>query len=147
MGPEMEVFIFPNYIELHHTSTILWPFIFFILVSPLRTHFPLTMVVSSFGPYHCLRSNDAPAKCAGVAPTPWAMMPTLAFVSYHRGHVLLVTPPPTTYLLGFFSSRGDVAFPPWLLLSLPSSPLSLPSCCRHHPAVAAAAASYKLLFG
>ncbi len=53
------------------------------------------MAISGFGPYHCLRTDNAPAKCAGITPTPsWVMMPTLGFVSYHRGHELLVTPPP-----------------------------------------------------
>jgi hypothetical protein len=52
------------------------------------------MAAGGFGPYHRLWPDDAPAECAGITPTPWAMMPTLGFVSYHRGHELLVTPPP-----------------------------------------------------
>jgi hypothetical protein len=47
--------------------------------------FPLTIVVNGFGPYHRLRPDDTPAECAGVTPTPWAMMHVLGFVSYHRG--------------------------------------------------------------
>jgi hypothetical protein len=64
------------------------------LFSLCFSRFPLTMAISGFGLYHRLRIDDAPAECAGITPTPWAMMPTLGFVSYHRGHELLVTPPP-----------------------------------------------------
>ncbi len=122
--------LFSTYVELYHSSTILWPSIFQCLfhhsqhvfrspwwsaalahtiacgpttfqpsaqvsmfVSPLTARFPLTMVVSSFGPYHCLWPNNAPAEYAGVTPTPWAMMPTLGCVSYHRGHELIVRGP------------------------------------------------------
>jgi hypothetical protein len=68
------------------------------VVSALTTRFLLTMVVSGFSPYHYLRPDNAPAECAGVTPTPWALMPMLSFVSNHQGQELLVTPP-TTYLL------------------------------------------------
>ncbi len=62
-------------------------------VSPLKSRFLLTMAISGFGPYHRLWPYDAPAECAGITPTPWAMMPTIGFVSYDRGHKLLVPPP------------------------------------------------------
>ncbi len=63
-------------------------------VSPLTSRSPMTMAISGFGPYHRLWPDDAPAECAGITPTPWAMMPTLGFVSYDRGQELLVPPPP-----------------------------------------------------
>jgi hypothetical protein len=43
------------------------------------------MVVSGFGPYHCLVHDKAPTKRAGVIPTPWMMPLTLGF-----GEILLV---------------------------------------------------------
>ena len=89
-------FFFSTYVEMYHTSTILWWPVathFSASVSPLTSRFPLTMAISGFGPYHRLRTDDAPAECAGITPTPWAMMPTLGFVSYDRGHELLVPPP------------------------------------------------------
>jgi hypothetical protein len=63
--------------------------------------FLLIMVVSGLGPYHCQQPNDTPAECAGITPTPWGIMPTLGFVSYCRGHELLVTPPPHNVFVGF----------------------------------------------
>jgi hypothetical protein len=79
---------------------------YFASVSALGLCFSLTMMVSGFGPYHRLRPNDAPTECADIIPTPWAMMPALGFVSYRRGHELLVTPPPTTYLSDFFQGEN-----------------------------------------
>ena len=58
------------------------------------------MAAGGFGPYHRLWPDDAPAECAGITPTPWAMMPTLGFVSYDQGHKLLV-PPPNNAFVGF----------------------------------------------
>ncbi len=58
------------------------------------------MAISSFSPYHYLRPDDALAECAGITPTPWAMMPTLGFVSYDWGQELLV-PPPNDAIVGF----------------------------------------------
>ena len=52
------------------------------------------MVVSGFGPYCYQQPDDAPAECAGITATTWAIMPTLGFVSYCQGRELLVTPPP-----------------------------------------------------
>ncbi len=92
---------FSTYVEMYHTSTILWWPVathFSASVSPITSRFPLTMAISGFGPYHRLWPNDAPAECAGITPTPWAVMPTLGFVSYDRGHELLVPPPPTMHL-------------------------------------------------
>ncbi len=61
--------------------------------------------VSGFGPYNCLWLIDAPTECAGVTPTPchgpWAMMPTMGYVSYHWGRELLV-PLPQDVFVGFF---------------------------------------------
>jgi hypothetical protein len=77
---------------MYHTCTILLCGLFW----PLFHHsprFPLIMVVSGFGPYHRQQPDDTPAECAGITPTPWAIMPTLGFVSYCWGHELLVTPP------------------------------------------------------
>ena len=74
---------------------------YFASVSALRLCFPLTMMVSGFGPYRRLRPNYAPTECADIIPTPWAMMPALGFVSYRRGHELLVTPP-TRRICRFF---------------------------------------------
>jgi hypothetical protein len=51
------------------------------------------MVASGFSPYHRLWTNDAPAECAGITPTPWAMMHTVGFVSSHQGRELLSPPP------------------------------------------------------
>ncbi len=80
VGSEMEIFLFFKLRRIvpyfYNTSAIH----FLMLVSPLTNCFLLTMVVSGFGPYHCLRPNNATAKCAGVTPTPWVMMPTLGFV-------------------------------------------------------------------
>jgi hypothetical protein len=87
---------FSTSVEMYHTSTILWWPVathFSASVSPLTSRFLLTMAISGFGPYHCLWPNDAPAKCTGITPTPWAMIPMLGFVSYDRGHELLVPPP------------------------------------------------------
>jgi hypothetical protein len=85
-----------------------------MLVSLLITSFLLTMVVSGFGPYHHLQPDNNPAKCSGVTPTPWVIMPTLSFVSYQQGYELLVTPPPHDIFVGFF--LGDMLpFPPLLL--------------------------------
>ncbi len=94
---------FSTYVEMYHTSTILWWPVgthFSASVSPLTSRFPLTMAISNFSPYHRLWPNDAPAECAGITPTPWVMMPTLSFVSYDRGHKLLV-PPPNNAFVGF----------------------------------------------
>ena len=66
--------IFPGYFDWVNLT----------LVSAFTTCFPLTMGISGFGPYRCLWPNDAPAECADITHTPWAMMPTLGFVSYHR---------------------------------------------------------------
>ena len=65
---------------------------FFASVSALTLCFQLTMMVSGFGPYRCLRPNDAPTECTDIIHTPWVMMHALGFVSYRRGHKLLVTP-------------------------------------------------------
>ncbi len=67
---------------------------FFASVSALALCFPLTMMVSGFGPYRRLRPNGAPTECTDIIPTPWVMMPVLGFVSYRRGHELVVTPLP-----------------------------------------------------
>ncbi len=98
MSPETEVLSFYNLCRNvpYFYVTFKWPFL--APVSPLTSRFPLIMVVSGFGPYHCQQPDDAPAECVGIAPTPWPIMPTLGFVSYCRGHELLVTPSPTTYL-------------------------------------------------
>ncbi len=102
MGPEIEVFLFSKLCRIvpYFYNTLAVHFL--MLVSPLTACFPLTMVVSGFGPYHPLWPNDALAKCAGVIPTPWAMMPMLGFVSYHWGQELLVTHPPHNVFVGFF---------------------------------------------
>ena len=42
------------------------------------------MAASGFSPYHHLWPDDAPAECAGITPTPWSMMHTIGFVSYHQ---------------------------------------------------------------
>ncbi len=91
MSPETEVLLFYNLCRNvpYFYDTFMWPFS--APVSPLTSRFPLIMVVSGFGPYHCQQLDDVPAKCAGITPTPWAIMPTLGFVSYCRGHELLVT--------------------------------------------------------
>ncbi len=103
MSPEMEVLLFYNLCRNvpYFYDTFMWPFL--APVSPLTSRFPLIMVVSGFGPYHYQQPDDAPAECAGITPTPWAIMPTLGFVLYCWGHELLVTPPPTPYLLVLFS--------------------------------------------
>ena len=75
---------------------------YFASVSALGLCFPLTMMVSGFGPYRHLRPNDAPTECADIIPTPWAMMPALGFVSYCWGHELLVTPPHDIFVQFFF---------------------------------------------
>jgi hypothetical protein len=128
---------------------------FFTLVSsPLTTRFPLTMVVSGFGPYHRLQPDDAPAECAGVTPTPWAIMPMLSCVSYHRGHELLVTPPPPTmYLLVLFLGEM-LSFPllyccryPCQAATTAATPLPLllpPPCCRNRLHCAATTAASAL---
>ncbi len=107
MSPEMEVLSFYNLCRNvpYFYVTFMWPFLG--PVSPLTSRFLLIMVVSGFGPYHRQQPDDAQAECTGIAPTPWAIMPTLGFVSYCRGHELLVTPPPTTYLLVLFSRREN----------------------------------------
>ncbi len=94
-------FFFSTYVEMYHTSTILWWPVathFSASISPLTSCFPLTMAISGFGLYHCLWPDDAPAECAGITPTPWVMMPTLGFVSYDRGHELLVPPPNNAFV-------------------------------------------------
>jgi hypothetical protein len=130
VGQEMEGFLFSKLrriVPYFYDSLAIH---FFTLVSPLTTRFPLTMVVSSFGPYCCLRLNNAPAECAGVIPTSWTMMPMLGTISYHQGHELLVTPPPHDVFVRFF--LGEMSpFPPLLLSSLPSLPLSLQSYHCH----------------
>jgi hypothetical protein len=68
--------------------------LFSTTVSARTTCFWLTMVVSGFGPYHCLWHDNAPTEHAGVIPTLWANVLTLGLVSYHWGHELLVIPPP-----------------------------------------------------
>ncbi len=101
MSPETEVLLFYNLCRNvpYFNDTFMWPFL--APVSPLTSRIPLIMVVSGFGPYHHQQLDDAPAKCAGITPTPWAIMHTLGFVSYCRGQVLLVTPPPPTVFVGF----------------------------------------------
>ncbi len=54
--------------------------LFLASFSQLTSCLPLTMAISSFGPYCCLRAYDAPAEGVGITPTPWTMMPTLGFV-------------------------------------------------------------------
>jgi hypothetical protein len=71
----------------------MWPFL--APVSPLTSYFPLIMVVSGFGPYHCQQPDDAPAECTGITPTPWVIMPTLGFVSYCQ------SPPPPQRICWF----------------------------------------------
>jgi hypothetical protein len=73
----MEVFLFSNLRRIAPYFSDTFAIHFSTLVSPLTTPFLLTMAVSGFGPYHHLWPNDAPAKCAGVTPTPWVMMPML----------------------------------------------------------------------
>ena len=93
MGPEMELDG-----DQHRTCTVCYNTfapLFSASVSPLTLRFPLTMVAGGFGPYHCLWTDDAPSKCKFITPTLGEMMPALGFVSYHWGHELLVTPPPT----------------------------------------------------
>jgi len=51
------------------------------------------MAAGGFGPYHRLWTDDAPSKRIVVTPTPWAMMPALGFVPYHRWRELLLIPP------------------------------------------------------
>ena len=93
--------IFPGYFDWVNLT----------LVSAFTTCFPLTMGISGFGPYRCLWPNDAPAECADITHTPWAMMPTLGlFVSYPWGHELLVTPPPPTHTHSLYLS---VLFSRW----------------------------------
>ncbi len=103
-------FFFSTYVEMYHTSTILWWPVathFSASVSPLTSRFPLTMAISGIGTYHRLWPDDAPAECAGITPTPWAMMPMLGFVSYDRGHELLVPPPPNDAFVGLFSRSSS----------------------------------------
>jgi hypothetical protein len=78
----------------------------FFSVSPLTSRFLLTMVAGGFNPYHRLWPDDAPAECAGITPTPWTMMPTIGFVSYHQGSELL-SPPPNDKFVGwsFFGKK------------------------------------------
>ena len=63
-------------------------------VPPLTSRVSLIMVIGGFRPFHRLWPGDALTKQAGIIPTPWAMMPTLGFKSYHWGDELLVAPPP-----------------------------------------------------
>jgi hypothetical protein len=51
-------------------------------------------------------TDDAPAESADINPTPWVMMPTLGFVSYHQGPELL-SPPPQQHIcwLVFFGKK------------------------------------------
>ena len=58
------------------------------------------MAAGGFSPYHRLWPDDAPAECAGITPTPWAMMHTIGFVSYHQGRELL-SPPPQRHICRF----------------------------------------------
>jgi len=63
------------------------------------------MAAGGFSPYHCLWPDDAPAKCAGITPTPWVMMTMLGFVSYHQGCELLSPPPTTPLSVVFFGKK------------------------------------------
>jgi hypothetical protein len=56
------------------------------------------MAAGGFSPYHRLWPDDAPAECAGITLTPWAMMHTIGFVSYHQGRELLSPPPNDTFV-------------------------------------------------
>ncbi len=82
MSPEMEVLLFYNLCRNvpYFYDTFMWPFL--APVSPLTSRFPLIMVVSGFGPYHCQQPDDAQAECTGIIFTPWVIMPMLGFVSY-----------------------------------------------------------------
>jgi hypothetical protein len=102
VSPEMEFFLVFNLCRnvLYFCNTFMRPSP--KAVSAPTTCFLLTVVVSGFVPYNHLLPNNAPAKCAGVTPTPWAMMPTLSFVSYHWGRELLVTPSPRRIFRVFF---------------------------------------------
>ena len=65
------------------------------------------MAAGGFGPYHHLWADDAPSKRIGVTPTPWAMMPALGFVPYHRWRVLWRTPPQQCICrLDFFGKKN-----------------------------------------
>ena len=65
------------------------------------------MAAGGFGPYHRLWADDAPSKRIGVTPTPWAMMPALGFVPYHRWRVLWRTPPQQCICrLDFFGKKN-----------------------------------------
>jgi len=52
------------------------------------------MVVSGFGPYHCLVHADAQTEPVGVIPTPWAMLLTLGFGAILPEGKYHVPPPP-----------------------------------------------------
>ena len=105
MSPETEALLFCNLCRNvpYFYDTFMWPFL--APVSPLTSRFPLIMVVSGFGPYHRQQPNDALAECAGITPTPWAMMPMLGFVSYDQGHKLLVPPPQQRICRFYFLCR------------------------------------------
>ncbi len=75
---------------------------YFASVSALALCFPLTMMVSSFGPYRRLRPNDAPTECADIIPTPW--------MSYRWGHELVVTPPPPQRICRVFFLGKNVSY-------------------------------------
>jgi len=63
------------------------------------------MAAGGFSPYHRLWHDDAPAECAGITTTPWAMMPMLGIVSYHQGRELLFPPPQHICRLVFFGKK------------------------------------------
>ncbi len=94
MGPEMKVFLFSKLRRIvpYFNDTLAVHFL--TTVSALTTRFWCTMVVSGFGPYHRLWHDNIPTEHAGVTRTLQANVLMLGLVSYHRGHELLVVPPP-----------------------------------------------------
>ena len=72
-SPETEVDNFDHHIKCTECYDTLPPLLF-ASVSQLTSRFLLTMAASGFSPFHRLWPNDAPAECAGITPTPWAMM-------------------------------------------------------------------------
>ena len=64
------------------------------------------MAAGGFGPYLSLWAGNTPSKRIVVNPTPWAMMPALGFVPYHRLRELWRTPPQRRICRFYFLDGG-----------------------------------------
>jgi hypothetical protein len=89
------LFLSSTYVEMYHTSTILFGSTKSTLFAALNA-IPGTMVVSDFGPYHPrLVHSDTHTERAGVIPTPWVMLLTLGFGAIlPEGKYHMPPPPP-----------------------------------------------------